>query len=263
MGVSGAILRASGVGINRGERFLVREVDLEVFPGEVVAVVGPNGAGKSTLLAALAGDLAPQIGRVAIAGRDIAELRMHERARLRAVMPQATSLSFPFTADDVVRSGRSPWRSSPQAADDDAIVEQAIAVADVGTFRHRVFNTLSGGEQSRTILARTWAQATPIMLLDEPTAALDLQHQSLVAMAMRARADAGAGVVVVLHDLGLAGDCADRIVIMQEGHIVMDAAPELAFDPDLLSKVYREDVVVMRPSADLGWVVAPRRQRPF
>jgi iron complex transport system ATP-binding protein len=174
-------------------------------------------------------------------------------------MPQSTALAFPFTAGEVVRTGRSPWRGLPESSCDDAAVAQALDQADAGHLRHRVFATLSGGEQARVVLARTLAQGTPMMLLDEPTAALDLQHQALVVEAVRARAAEGTASLVVLHDLGLAADLADRLLILREGRVVVDAPPEVALDPDLLAEVYRQRVEVITPVGARGWVVAPVR----
>jgi iron complex transport system ATP-binding protein len=260
---TGPALRARGVTVQRGGRLVLSDVDLDLAPGETVAVVGPNGAGKSTLLAALAGDLAPGGGSIQVQGANIGDLSMVERARRRAVMPQSTSLSFPFTAGEVVRSGRAPWRGLPQAAQDDHEVLRALEQADAHYLRERVFSTLSGGEQARVVLARTLAQAAPLMLLDEPTAALDLEHQMLVATALRKRAQEGVAALVVLHDLGLAADLADRLLVLRDGEVVVDAPPDVALDAHLLSEVYRQPVEVIAPEGARGWVVAPLRpERP-
>jgi iron complex transport system ATP-binding protein len=256
---TGPALRARGVTVQRGVRRVLSDVDLDLAPGEIVAVVGPNGAGKSTLLGALAGDLAPGRGSIQVQGADIGDLSMVERARRRAVMPQSTSLSFPFTAGEVVSAGRAPWRGLAQAAQDGHEILRALEQADAHHLRERVFSSLSGGEQARVVLARTLAQAAPLMLLDEPTAALDLEHQMLVATALRKRAQEGVAALVVLHDLGLAADLADRILVLRDGEVVVDAPPEVALDAHLLSEVYRQPVEVIAPEGARGWVVAPLR----
>lgn len=249
------------VAVTRGTTTAVDGASLRVFPGELVALVGPNGAGKSSMLALLAGDIAPTDGVVRIAGTPIGDYRSHDLARKRAVMPQANQVSFPFTVDDVIEMGRAPWRKTDREDEDDDAVREGIAIADVGHLRDRIFPTLSGGEQARVVLARTLAQRTPIVMLDEPTAALDLQHQVIVAEALRARADAGAAVVVVLHDLGLAGTFADRVVLLSEGKVVVDAPPAEALDAELLERVYGQRVEVRRTADGEGWIVAPLRSR--
>jgi iron complex transport system ATP-binding protein len=257
---SAPLIEVIDVSVMRGTTTAVDGASLAVHPGELVALVGPNGAGKSSLLALLAGDLGADRGDVLIAGTSISDYRPQDLARQRAVMPQANQVSFPFSVDDVIEMGRAPWRKTPQADEDDDAVREGMAIADVAHLRHRIFPTLSGGEQARVVLARTLAQRTPIVMLDEPTAALDLQHQMLVAEALRARADAGAAVVVVLHDLGLAGTFADRVVVMHQGGVVIDAPPVEALDEALLERVYGQRVEVRRTTDGVGWIVAPLRE---
>lgn len=155
--------------------------------GEVLALVGPNGAGKSTLLAALAGDLPAAVGEVRIGGRPAAAWSAPELALRRAVLPQSAVLSFPFPVEDVVRMGRAPWAGTAREDEDDAAVATAMAATEVTDFAARPFSALSGGERARVALARVLAQRTPLLLLDEPTAALDLRHQELVLRICRGR----------------------------------------------------------------------------
>jgi iron complex transport system ATP-binding protein len=151
-------------------RAVVDQVDLELREGELVAIAGPNGAGKSTLLRLLAGELAPTTGRVLLDGRDLTSLSPMEQARLRAVMPQHTTLRFAFTVRQVTAMGRHPH---PPSERDDSVVEEAMRAADVDELAERSFVTLSGGEQSLATIARIVAQEAPVLLLDEPTAHLD------------------------------------------------------------------------------------------
>ncbi|MEV6306008.1 heme ABC transporter ATP-binding protein [Actinoplanes sp. NPDC051861] len=237
-------MRATGVSVDLGGRRVVDGVDLHAGPGEVVALVGPNGAGKSTLLAALAGDVR-HTGTVEIDGRDVTTCKPIDLARRRSVLPQKAALSFPFSVGEVVRMGRAPWLGRPEAADDEREVAEAMRLTETADFADRPFPALSGGEQARVALARVLAQRTPALLLDEPTAALDLRHQELVMAAARDRAAAGAAVVVVLHDLGLAAAYATRAYILAEGRVRSSGPPAEIFTEGLLTDVYQHPVEVL------------------
>ncbi|MGA5467496.1 heme ABC transporter ATP-binding protein [Streptomyces arboris] len=237
-------VEAAGLSVRLGGRQVLDAVDIAAHAGEVVALVGPNGAGKSTLLAALAADLAPGGGEVLIGGRSTAEWTAPELALRRSVLPQSAVLSFPFPVEDVVRMGRAPWAGTELEDEDDTAVAAAMAATEVTRFAARPFSELSGGERARVALARVLAQRAPLMLLDEPTAALDLRHQELVLRICRERAAAGDAVVVVLHDLGLAAAYADRVAVLHEGRIAVVGPPREIFDGELLGEVYRQPVEV-------------------
>lgn len=238
------LAEASGLRVRLGGREVLAGVSLAARAGEVLALVGPNGAGKSTLLAALAADLPADEGVVRVCGRPTAQWPARELALRRAVLPQAAALSFPFTVEDVVRMGRAPWAGTALEEDDDRVVREAMASTEVGEFASRPFSALSGGERARVALARVLAQRTPLLLLDEPTAALDLRHQELVLRLCRERAAAGDAVVVVLHDLGLAAAYADRAAVLRGGALAVEGAPGEVFTAELLSEVYRQPVEV-------------------
>ncbi|MFE7532909.1 heme ABC transporter ATP-binding protein [Streptomyces rhizosphaericola] len=237
-------VEAVGLSVQLGGRQVLDAVDLTAHTGEVVALVGPNGAGKSTLLAALAADLAPGDGRVVIGGRPATEWTAPELALRRSVLPQSAVLSFPFPVEDVVRMGRAPWAGTALEDEDDGAVAAAMAATEVTRFAGRPFSALSGGEKARVALARVLAQRAPLMLLDEPTAALDLRHQELVLRICRERAAAGDAVVVVLHDLGLAAAYADRVAVLHQGRIAEVGPPGEIFSDELLGEVYRQPVEV-------------------
>ncbi|MCR6689263.1 heme ABC transporter ATP-binding protein [Cellulomonas sp.] len=244
-------LRARGVRVRYGGTPVVDGVDLDVLPGQLLALLGPNGAGKSTLLGVLAGDVRPDEGSVELNGVDVRAMRLDELARRRAVLLQEHHLSFPFEVADVVRMGRSPWRGTAREDDDDRVVAGALATADVAHLAARRFPTLSGGEKARASFARTLAQEPGVLLLDEPTAALDIRHQEALLTHAATLTRKGAAVVVVLHDLTLAAAYADRLVLLADGRVRGDGPPHEVLDPGLLTEVYRHPLeVVRRPGTD-------------
>jgi len=239
------VMRAAGVCVDVGGRRVLDGVDLDLRAGEILVLVGPNGAGKSTLLAVLAGDRSPAEGSVDLDGATLASWPVAERARRRSVLTQSNDVSFPFSAGDVVRMGRAPWRRRPEAADDDRAVDEAIAAGEVGAFADRPVTGLSGGERARVAFARSHAQECAIALLDEPTASLDIRHQHRVLARTRARANAGGAAVIVLHDLGLAATYADRIALLDGGRLIAVGPPREVLDPALLTRVYRHPIDVI------------------
>lgn len=257
-------LRAVGVSVDRrgtsGARRVLEGVNFDVVAGEIVALVGPNGAGKSTLLAALAGELEPSAGAIELDGRALAQWSPVDMARRRAVLPQSHTVGFPFTAREVVAMGRAPWVRTERRELDDERIAAAMAAADVEHLAARSFPTLSGGERARVALARVLAQDTGTLLLDEPTAALDLGHQEAVLTLATARAAAGAAVVVVLHDLGIAAAYADRVAILESGRIAADGPPRKVLTTELLTRVYQHPVEVLDHPITGAQLVLPVRR---
>lgn len=251
--------QALGLRVRLGNRTVLDGVDLKASTGQVLALVGPNGAGKSTLLAALAADLRPESGEVRIAGRSTGEWTAPELALRRSVLPQAAALSFPFAVEDVVRMGRAPWSGIATDAEDDSAVRTAMEATETTAYAQRPFSALSGGERARVALARVLAQRAPLLLLDEPTASLDLRHQELVLRICRERAAAGDAVVVVLHDLGLAAAYADRAAVLHAGRIAADGPPAEVFTEEALTRVYRQPVEVLAHPRTGVPLVVPRR----
>lgn len=224
-------------------RTIVHPLDLAFLPGTLTALVGPNGAGKSSLLSLAAGDRAPSSGQVLLAGRNLRDWPVRALACQRAVMPQDHSVRFGFSVEEVVRMGRLPHPADPAA--DARIVAQALAAADVGHLATRDVQTLSGGEAARVAFARVLAQDTPVVLLDEPTAALDLHHQERLMRHARLRADQGVCMIAVLHDLNLASSYADRIVMLASGQVAADGPPRQVLRQDTVEQVYRQSVLVI------------------
>ena len=255
LGMTG--IQVDGVSIELGGRLVVQDVDLEVPTGELLALVGPNGAGKSTLLAAISGEQQPSSGRVLIGDRATHEYASLELARIRSMLTQDNAVSFPFLVSDVVEMGRSPWARTPERERDADAIEQATTRTDIAHLMRRRFTELSGGEKARVSLARVLAQDTPIVLLDEPTAALDLRHQEDVLRIARELAHEGRTVVVVLHDLSLAGAYADRVALLDDGRLRALGTPIEVLTGRLVSEVYAVDVeVLVRDGRPL---IIPRR----
>src|SRR6476469_3547821 len=249
----------AGVGVSRGGREVLRDISFTLAAGEVLAVVGPNGAGKSSLLSLLSVDLSAGAGTVSIGGRTVGRWRPRELALWRSVLPQHTTVAFPFTVAQVVEMGRAPWAGLARPDEDTAAVAEAMAETEVTEFAERTFGTLSGGERARAALARVLAQRTPVLLLDEPTAALDLRHQDVVLRVAVARAKAGAGVRGVLHDLNLAAAHADRIAVVAGGRLRACGSPTAVLTSELLTDVYQRDVEVLPHPRDGTPLVLPVR----
>ncbi|MFE6893810.1 heme ABC transporter ATP-binding protein [Streptomyces sp. NPDC057694] len=253
------VAEARALRVDLGGRAVLSGVDLTVRAGEVLALVGPNGAGKSTLLAALAADLPAGSGELLVHGRPPAAWSAPELALRRALLPQSATLSFPFPVADVVRMGRAPWAGTEREDEDDAVIAAALAATETTAFTARPFAALSGGERARVALARVLAQSAQLLLLDEPTAALDLRHQELVLRVCRERAAAGDAVVVVLHDLGLAAAHADRVAVLHGGRVTAAGPPAEVFTGPLLSEVYQHPVEVLPHPGSGAPLVVPVR----
>ncbi|MFI6098014.1 heme ABC transporter ATP-binding protein [Lentzea sp. NPDC051213] len=247
-------LFCENVSVSLGGQEILKKLDLTVKSGEVLALVGPNGAGKSTALAVLAGDVRPDAGSVWLDGKPLDEWTARETAQRRAVLLQRITLSFPFTVAEVIRMGRAPWDDG-----NDDVIAEVMAQTEMAAFAGRKFTTLSGGEQARAALARVLAQRAGVLLLDEPTAALDIRHSELVLRTAKAQADQGSAVLVVLHDLGMAGAHADRVAVMSDGSIVADGPPAEVLTEELLSEVYRHRVEVFAHPRTGRPVVLPWR----
>jgi iron complex transport system ATP-binding protein len=235
-------------------------VDLALRPGELLGLVGPNGSGKTTLIRALTGVVTPAAGSVRLSGRDVAALSEAEIARLAAVVPQDPLLPPTFTAIDCVLMGRTPHLRllEQEGAHDMEVARRAMLATETWTFAGRPVGQLSGGERQRVIVARALAQETPVLLLDEPTAHLDIGHQGAVLTLMRGftRRD-GKAVLAVVHDLTLAAHYCDRVVVLKAGRVAGEGAPAEVLRADLLREVYGVPVTIV-PHPETGRpVVAP------
>ncbi len=255
-----SVLSAHGVSVTIDGSPIVADVDLDVAAGEVVVLVGPNGAGKSTLLSVLSGDVDPTSGTSSWPASTSATGTPASWPGCAASRLQKQGLAFGFRVREVVRMGRSPWHRTEAAERDDVAVEDSMVRADVTELADRLFPTLSGGEQARTSFARLLAQETPVLMLDEPTAALDIRHQEQLLGVVRDVAAAGAAVVVVLHDLSLAAAYADRVCVLANGRVRADGPPAEVLTGELLTEVYGHPVDVIHHDGAL--IVVPVRPRP-
>lgn len=236
------VLTSSALAIERGGRRLVDAVDLAIAPGEILGIVGPNGAGKSTLLRALCGDLPAAAGDVLWRGHSVSRWSLDALGRARAVMLQSSTVTFGFSARQVIALGAARFAGERAAH---GIADRILHELDLGAFAERSFPTLSGGEQRRVLFWRALAQLDGgadvrprLLFLDEPTAHLDLQQERRLLALVAYRVDAQLGVVVVLHDLNLALAFCDRVVVMHAGRCAAQGAPATTLSPALISRVF-------------------------
>jgi iron complex transport system ATP-binding protein len=227
------MLAAEKLTLVRGGREVIADLSAPLAPGQITAIVGPNGAGKSSLLLGLAGLLAPVAGGVTLDGEALAALAPRERAKAIGYLPQSPDIAWDVAVEALVALGRLPWRDRGTEA-----VEAALAALALEPLRARPVSQLSGGERARVLLARVLAGEPRWILADEPLAALDLAHQLGLIAHLRACADGGQGVVVVLHDLAIAMNHADRVLVLKDGTLIADGPPQDALTPDVITQVW-------------------------
>jgi iron complex transport system ATP-binding protein len=229
-------------------RTVLREVDFEIAEGEFVSLIGPNGSGKSTMLKTATGLVKPLEGRVELFGREVSSLKPRERASLIGVVPQKLESPMAFTVGEIVMIGRSVrgrW-GGPDAADHDS-AERAMIYTNVLDLKDRLFNQLSAGEQQRTALAMALAQEPRIIMLDESIAHLDINHsQEVLRILMNINREEKITVLLVSHDLNLAAQIADRLMLIDHGKLVRNGAPGEVMQEELLRRVYDCDLRVRR-----------------
>lgn len=249
------MISAHAVSVCRKGQTLLDGVSLQLNPGELTVLLGPNGAGKSTLLRVLAGEWRADTGEVRLHGHLLAHWRAKALAKLRAVLPQETPLSFPLTALQVVMLGRHPHNDGWPDLHDGLIARNALGLTDTAHLAERSYPSLSGGERARVQLARCLCQIWEpqpeerYLLLDEPTASLDPAHQHLALQAVRDFVrESGPAACVVLHDLNLAAQYADRIAILHGGRLAVCGTPWEVLTADWLAGIFRVEAEVLRLS---------------
>lgn len=234
-----SLLRAHDLSVDLGPRRVLDRLAFTVDTGDVIALVGPNGAGKTTLLRAIAG-LLPHGGQLDLGGQPVRGWDARARAREVALVRQQTALAVEFTAAEVVALGRAPhlsWTERLGTKDRDR-VQAALDAVDLGPLADRPVTRLSGGEQQRVALAQALAQDAGLLLLDEPTAHLDVRHQLDLLDRLAALTGEGRTVIAAVHDLGLAARFADRLWVLDKGRLVADGSPEDVLTPELLREVF-------------------------
>ena len=259
------IVESHAVSVRIGDKSLLDDVSFSVKPGETVALVGPNGAGKSTLLRTLSGEINASAGVVHLKGRALRDYGPRSLALQRAVLSQSTIISFPFTVAEVVRMGACDMHGAAMRT----LVEAALSEVDLAGFENRIINTLSGGEQQRAHFARVLvqlacgetAQGPGLLLLDEPTASLDLRHQLDLVAAIRRRADQGTTVITVVHDLNLAALLAGRVIVLGHGRIAADGPARESITDYVLQNVFGVAEAVGQIPHGLPFVLPHRAQR--
>lgn len=258
------MLRVENLSVNYGNRSVLHEVSLDVQSGELLALIGPNGAGKSTLIRAVSGVIPIQNGSVRTNGDEFGSLPPMQRAKYMAVVPQAVALPPAFTVWEMVLMGRTPYLGflgQSSSADED-LARGALKRVNAWMLSGRRVGELSGGEQQRVLLARALCQSTPILLLDEPTAHLDLQYQvSLLELVRELAKQDNLAVLLAVHDLNLAARYADRVALMVAGRIKAVGKPVEVLRPEVIADAYSIPVqVVKHPFLDVPLILPETRK---
>lgn len=233
---------------------IVHGVTFSVQPGEFVCIIGANGCGKTTTLKALMGLLPAMDGRVLVEGHDIAHMNERERARRFAYIPQAHTPPFPFSVADVVLMGRTPYvnRLARTTQRDLAIAREAMDLLGITSLAHEAYTNLSGGQQQLVLIARALTQESKMLIMDEPTAALDFGNQQLVLSRMHALSRMGKSVIMVTHDPDHALFCADRVIVMDQGSVLKIGTPEQCITTEILRTIYDANAKVMDVEVEPG-----------
>lgn len=239
------MIEVSDISVSLGKKKIVENASFNAEAAQFTVIVGPNGSGKTTLMRALSGDL-PFTGRIAINGFAINRLKLWQMAAMRAILPQSTQLSFPFTVREIVKLGLISGRSGAARREAEDLPDEALALVDLAGFGGRLYQELSGGEQQRVQLARVLCQVWHPLLdgqprflfLDEPVSSLDIKHQLIIMQIARAFAKRGGGVIAILHDLNLTAMYADRVVVMHGGRIDSVGTPAEVLTDERIQRVY-------------------------
>ncbi|QLH80269.1 ATP-binding cassette domain-containing protein [Halosimplex pelagicum] len=243
----GPLIDVEDVSLSYGDLAVLSEVSLAVESGEFVGLVGPNGAGKTTLLGAINGVLEPESGRVRVGGERVADLSSRAASRLVATVPQDTTVAFDFSVEDIVEMGRTPYHGRFSGDPDGAAaVDRALERTGTERFRDRSVASLSGGERQRVVLARALAQETPALVLDEPTASLDVNHQVRTLELVADLVDAeGKAALAAIHDLDLAARFCDRLAVLADGELLAVGPPDEVLTAETVGAAFDTDAAVL------------------
>lgn len=243
------MLEAKDITVGYGRHEAVSGISLRVQPNEITAVIGPNGAGKTTLIRSLNGALEPFSGKILLDGKPLSAFARRTIGRRIAVVAQEAELRFPVTVFEFVLGGRYAWSNTGawgwETPRDVEVAEEALRDTNLELYSARLMNELSGGERQRAVLARALATESTILLLDEPTANLDLAYQAAVLQVVRAHCDErGAGAIVVTHDINLAAEFANKVLLIKNGRTVAFGSPREVLTPKILGEVFEMTVLV-------------------
>ena len=243
-----AVLQVEKLQIGYGSRCVLKEASFSIGKGEIVGIIGCNGAGKSTLLKTIRGLLPKQGGSVSYFGKPLEEYQDKELATKIAYLQQHVELGFGYTGKDIVMAGRYPymkwWERESEA--DEKLALACMAYTGTADLADRPINEVSGGQKQRILIAKVLAQQTPIIFLDEPTTGLDMVYQEEIFRFAKALAGQGKTVLMVVHELNLASKYCSRILLLGEGTLLADGAPQAVFTEELLSRAYKADICVER-----------------
>jgi iron complex transport system ATP-binding protein len=259
-----AALDVRSLSFRYGDSEILRDIHIQMKEGEFVALLGPNGAGKTTLLNILSGVLKPQAGTVRVYGRDLGSLGTRETARLIGVVPQESSSNFNFSNLDIVLMGRVAHTSRFGNESEDDIRRAVLAMkrTETGHLAHRGFMEISGGEKQRVIIAQVLAQEPAILLLDEPTANLDISYQIEIMQLIRSiKNERNLTVLAIFHDMNLAAQFADRVLFLKGGRIRYDDTPENVFVPRCIREIYDVHVMVKKDPFNAKPLILPLYDR--
>jgi iron complex transport system ATP-binding protein len=243
------MLEAQEISVSYGERIVVADISLRAVPGEITAIIGPNGAGKSTLMRALNGALPVSSGEIRLDEKPLRSFARRAVGRRIAVVAQEAELRFPVMVMEFVLGGRYAWSGMGawgwETERDVSVAQEVLRETELEEFSTRLMSELSGGERQRAVLARALATEAGILLLDEPTANLDLAHQATLLRLVRARCDhRQASAVIVTHDINLAAEFADRVLLLLNGRMLARGTPQEVLTPELLREVFEIQVLV-------------------
>lgn len=247
-----AQLECSKLGFFYQRHKIIEDISLNFGKGQFIGLIGPNGAGKSTLLKLLMGLVEPAEGEVLLKRQPLKGYTRRDIAQQISLVPQDVSIGYAFSVREIVAMGRNPHLGSfqPESERDIGLIQQALKKTDLLSMMDRRVDQLSGGERQRVFIARALAQETPILLMDEPTASLDLCHQLEILTLVRDLADAGHLVIAAIHDLGLASRFCHRLILLSQGSVVADGAPDVVLTADNLKRYFSIEARVDRDSGD-------------
>ena len=254
------LLQARGLGMDFGNGPVLDRIDVDLRPGTMVGLIGPNGAGKTTLLSLLMGLFSASAGEVRVAGRPVSALSRRRLARIMALVPQDLEIGFSFRVREVVAMGRYPYlgRFQVAGAADLGAMDEAMALTGVDVLADRTIDTLSGGERQRVLIARAIAQQTPVVLLDEVTANLDLSHQLEVLELAAHMAAEGRLVVAAIHDLTMASRYCERLLLLAGGRLQVDGPARAVLTPAHLRRFFGVDASIDEAPGHSGLIITPR-----